>query len=570
MAAIRPLGFTKVPNGFLLHKDDGTRPFYNDFQHRPLSAPRMIRLIKLNSKRHPSSWAPGANLNHFAIVEKSIDEPGLEYVAMSYTWGSPEFTAPLTVGDEVGGSILPVTPSAWEAANLLAPSLVKPPKHNVVNPLAPSLYTEKFFWVDQICINQKDEDEKAEQVKLMREIYSRCRCCAIWLGPADEDIEAGFAFLRRLDVEIPSTESLHINLRELMPLSHSRVREILQEKYKRDRLPPVTDPGWAAFARCLCKSWFSRLWTFQETVLPQKDRVVVCSGRRNIVLKTFQRAAYFLGREYTFGVDFGNSRSALDHISKWQWRVQERLVAPLILLLQNTEIYECTDPRDKIYALLGVQSEDLPMAPIMVDYKQPVHELYIDVSKKMIAARSSLQVCTYAPERQGGQVHNLPSWIPDWTAKALTVPFEFLDLNSLYFRASTNRIHRDTVQRPAGQLWAKGEIVDAVVEAIDSDMPEPSTDAVRKDYLVHDLIPYLFVLLESRSKGGTKKLICTPSSKLSRLTALLGKSMWESSAWEMMHGRKPRVQKCWAMSLISQIQNIVRREPSIAIDGWML
>lgn len=70
----------------------------------------MIRIIKFHSKRHTSSWAPGANLNHFAIVEKPIDEPGLDYVAMSYAWGKPEFTAPLTIGDEVGDSICPITP----------------------------------------------------------------------------------------------------------------------------------------------------------------------------------------------------------------------------------------------------------------------------------------------------------------------------------------------------------------------------------------------------------------------------------------------------------------------------
>lgn len=144
-----------------------------------------------------------------------------------------------------------------------------------------------------------------------------------------------------------------------------------------------------------------------------KDKVVVCCGRKNIDLKTFQRAAYFLGQQYVFEVDFGMSRPALHQAPVWQWRIQQRHVAPLILLLQEHRYLRMHYPRDKIYALLGFKPEDLAMAPIMVDYRQPVHELYINTSIKMITARSSLRICTYARERQGGQVHNLPSWVPD-------------------------------------------------------------------------------------------------------------------------------------------------------------
>ncbi|KAE9362635.1 hypothetical protein N431DRAFT_424407 [Stipitochalara longipes BDJ] len=48
------------------------------------------------------------------------------------------------------------------------------------------------LWVDQLCINQWDNDEKAEQVNLMRLIYKRCSQCLIWLGEIVEQT-AGFS-----------------------------------------------------------------------------------------------------------------------------------------------------------------------------------------------------------------------------------------------------------------------------------------------------------------------------------------------------------------------------------------
>lgn len=74
-------------------------------------------------------------------------------------------------------------------------------------------------------------------------------------------------------------------------------------------------------------------------------------------------------------------------------------------------------------------------------------------------------------------------------------------------------MHRNTVPRPASKLWARGVIADAIEEAIDNDVREPSIEAVRKDCLVHDLIPHLFTLLESSSEANntahTHKLVKT-------------------------------------------------------------
>jgi hypothetical protein len=42
--------------------------------------------------------------------------------------------------------------------------------------------TDRTLWVDALCINQSDLDEKGQQVSLMREIFKRAGKVTMWLG----------------------------------------------------------------------------------------------------------------------------------------------------------------------------------------------------------------------------------------------------------------------------------------------------------------------------------------------------------------------------------------------------
>ena len=46
----------------------------------------------------------------------------------------------------------------------------------------PSLPPNLWIWIDAICINQDDNEEKSKQVPLMGEIYSQAREVFVWLG----------------------------------------------------------------------------------------------------------------------------------------------------------------------------------------------------------------------------------------------------------------------------------------------------------------------------------------------------------------------------------------------------
>ena len=52
-------------------------------------------------------------------------------------------------------------------------------------------------WVDAICINQQDDDEKAKQLPLMEEIYAWSQTVYVWLGPGSESSDRAMDWLRK-------------------------------------------------------------------------------------------------------------------------------------------------------------------------------------------------------------------------------------------------------------------------------------------------------------------------------------------------------------------------------------
>jgi len=83
-----------------------------------------------------------------------------DYIAISYMWGSPEDTKTITING------MPVTVGENLAAALdcLWSSLVDK------------------VWIDAVCINQDDINERNAQVLRIRDIFSQSLAVTIWLG----------------------------------------------------------------------------------------------------------------------------------------------------------------------------------------------------------------------------------------------------------------------------------------------------------------------------------------------------------------------------------------------------
>jgi hypothetical protein len=85
------------------------------------------------------------------------------YEALSYTWGHEDCHQFI----EIDGYKFRVKPNLYAALSQLQDRLL-----------------DRILWIDAVCINQDDDNEKAWQVQCMARIYAKASRVIVWLGIA--------------------------------------------------------------------------------------------------------------------------------------------------------------------------------------------------------------------------------------------------------------------------------------------------------------------------------------------------------------------------------------------------
>lgn len=67
-----------------------------------------------------------------------------------------------------------------------------------------TLVTAANWWIDAICINQGNVEEKNQQVALKRQIYEHAQPAVIWLGKAWDGLQLAISAIGRLAVGLPT------------------------------------------------------------------------------------------------------------------------------------------------------------------------------------------------------------------------------------------------------------------------------------------------------------------------------------------------------------------------------
>lgn len=117
----------------------------------------------------------------------------------------------------------------------------------------------------------------------------------------------------------------------------------------------------------------------------------------------------------------------------------EHVSRDLISLLLATSAARCTDPRDKIYAILNLVTEDDPLRcgqplRVEVDYEAETGKVYQRLAERCIATGDLRILSCVSRHRCSASNHmdNIPSWVPDWTAVDNDTPFILLNLSSAF------------------------------------------------------------------------------------------------------------------------------------------
>lgn len=149
------------------------------FEHSPLDPadPRAIQILDLL----PSSTLKGplcCELHH-----SSLDK-GVQYEAVSYTWGQPEPAYTVFINVPYA---LDVTPNCLEVLMSLR-----------------RRFHRRRLWIDAICIDQRDNDrskrERDRQVSIMGDIFQKAQKVLVWLGPAEPSTARTIAMLKFINM----------------------------------------------------------------------------------------------------------------------------------------------------------------------------------------------------------------------------------------------------------------------------------------------------------------------------------------------------------------------------------
>ena len=92
-----------------------------------------------------------------------------DFEALSYAWGSAENLVDIIIGAS-GHEVLSITQNLAEALPYLR-------------------YEDRsrVLWIDAICVNQQDLEERSRQVERMADIFAKASRVVVWLGPESSD-----------------------------------------------------------------------------------------------------------------------------------------------------------------------------------------------------------------------------------------------------------------------------------------------------------------------------------------------------------------------------------------------
>jgi hypothetical protein len=327
-----------------------------------------------------------------------------DYEALSYVWGKPVFDCII----RCNGHPVKVTKSLHGALQGLRSS-----------------EKERVLWIDQLCINQQDLLERAQQVCLMGDIYSKAASVVVWLGEADAETgivwKLLFSLQHIMGFKTPQVYHLAVggaaesfdDAPQHPQTGASRTLPCLPPEVL--ALPKGASKEWEAMDRFFARPWFFRMWTFQEVVLAK--RCEIHCGAFHMSWDVFSRGMTAL-RIAGYDSFVGGARFLAEDADTQKRHHASGKHATLAYLLSTCRSRQTTNPCDRIYGVLGVMDPQ-DTAAIRVDYSRSIAETFAEGVKACIIRQNSLEILSNVEVRRTDD-HGLPSWVPDWRYKGST------------------------------------------------------------------------------------------------------------------------------------------------------
>lgn len=425
----------------------------SNYIYTPLSSPHHIRILHLLPKSMDSQNSIKATLEEIPLYS------GRFYNTLSYVWGPP------TDPDE----IIQVDGHTFRIKRNLFLALLELQPQPDAQPLV--------IWIDQICIDQTDLQERNSQVSMMGDIYRLSAKTIAWLGP---QVDGGYDYtwIAALGKEAYEADVRQLSLEGFTNYLNGAwmEKELKDEKLVavKDWVFRIMERYWASvdhrgFFDLGSREYFYRLWIMQECamvaelvfrveglemdsnwlesavwffMLLQRCMAVVIfqPGIEKLLIGIQDRAELYAENTHCLMDIYavlGTRRTYLDHRPKtggaedllWllgKYHVQNRP--------GTRRLIGATDPKDRVFGLLGM-ARDANTLGIVPDYTKTVVEVYRDATRAFIEHGFINILCFAQPNRK---VANLPSWVPDWSGFILD-PICHISYSEWIYSAATSK-----------------------------------------------------------------------------------------------------------------------------------
>jgi len=315
------------------------------FEYKPISltgsAFRLLRLLKgdhdpIQCQLFESKLAPSEHVK--------------DYAALSYTWGSTSRPGDITIN----GSNMAVTKNVYLALRDLR-------------------YKERdrYLWIDALCIDQNNDGERGHQVQQMGSIYSKAERVIIWLGEATYETDYVMYHMKQLEEEGIKHAFIDWNISDKQWV---KIWSTMIQGLRADQKHVLVE----GLRSLLCRSWFKRVWIIQETANARVAEIV-CGG------KSVSASIFALMPSLLEITPAPHCQPILDIMpgplrnGSW-WAKKRDLFTMLIKFCES----EATDPRDKIYALLGISSDTCDTKLLEADYEKNHQDIVFDTTSFLL------------------------------------------------------------------------------------------------------------------------------------------------------------------------------------------
>lgn len=314
-----------------------------------------------------------------ALLHVELSEAS-EYTALSYVWGDKRSPCAIYIAD----TYLSITANLDDALRHL---------RRRDKPVC--------IWVDALCIDQLHTEERNHQVQQMRQIYESARDTVVYLGrqTGDHTGYSAWNFLER---------------NSTWALNESNEKDYTLPEAVEDRIDFRGDIH-DVYRDILNRPWFSRVWVFQEVVV-SKEVTIQCGPRgvswddfcKLVILEKRAHDRYGLSlqqqdlsdslrRIWQARVDFHLAKGQEGYLPGWytQTCTSPEATTDILDMLVRARHLMASDPRDKIFALLGISTGFDWKALDTINYATPTSDVFTKFALDLMTTRKDYRLLSY-------------------------------------------------------------------------------------------------------------------------------------------------------------------------------